>query len=96
MQVRLLMPTDSDAQFLAETDSQGQALIVTWAGPGSPAVDRAVAAHRAEAQRKGHQFEQPASVAGLYNCVYFGDTLPYGDSKHTWAKTDFWRTVGVK
>ena len=36
MQIRLLVLSDSDAQFLAATDSQGQALYVTWAGPGSP------------------------------------------------------------
>lgn len=95
MQVRLLILEDSDAQFLAQTDDEGQALIITWAGPGSPQVDRAVAAHRAEALRKGHQFEQDADIAGVYNCVYFGDTLPYGDRKHDWKKSDFWRTVGV-
>ena len=92
MQVRLLVLTDSDAQFLAETDNQGQALFVTWAGPGSPAVDAAVAAHRAEAARKGHPFEQSGNVAGLFNCVRIGP-LPFGDSRHNWTEGDFWRGV---
>lgn len=96
MQVRLLVLSDAQAQFLAETDSQGQALYISWAGPGDNGgpVDRAVAAHRAEAVRKGHQFEQDSSVAGVFNCVLFGE-LPYGDAKHTWKKSDFWRTVGA-
>ena len=94
VQVRLLILTDSEAQFLAMTDDQGQALYVTWAGPGgvgSPA-DRAIAAHRSEAARKGHDFEQQGDVAGLFNCVRIGE-LPYGDSKHTWTESDFWKSV---
>lgn len=90
MQVRLLVLTDSDAQWLAETDNEGQALYVTWAGPGSPAVDTAVAAHRAEAARKGRPFEQSGNVAGLFNCVCLGP-LPTGDSRHVWGGDEFWR-----
>ena len=92
MQVRLLTLTDSDAQFLAECDSQGQALFVTWAGPGSPAVDAVVTAHRSEAQRKGHPFNQTGNIAGLFNTVLIGP-LPVGDSKHTWQGegVEFWR-----
>jgi hypothetical protein len=92
MQIRLLVLTDSDAQFLAETDAQGQALFITWAGPGSPAVDAAVSAHRSEANRKGHPFEQSGNIAGLFNCVLVGP-LPVGDSRHTWhgEGVEFWR-----
>jgi hypothetical protein len=93
MQVRLLVLSDSDAQFLAETDSQGQALYVTWAGPGSAAVDQVVGAHRGEAARKGHAFDQQGDVAGLFNCVLVGG-LPVGDSRHDWTGAEFWRTVG--
>jgi hypothetical protein len=92
MQVRLLILTDSDAQFLAETDSQGQALFITWAGPGSHAVDTAVAAHRSEAARKGHPFEQSSDLAGIYNCCAFGP-IPFGDSKHIWTGSECWRWV---
>jgi hypothetical protein len=92
MQVRLLVLTDADAQFLCETDAEGQALYVTWAGPGSPSVDRAVAAHRAEANRKGRPFEQPGDVAGIYNCALIG-ALPFGDTRHNWTTADFWRVV---
>ena len=94
MQVRLLTLTDSDAQFLAECDSQGQALFVTWAGPGSPSVDAVVAAHRSEAARKGHPFNQTGNIAGLFNCVLVGP-IPHGDSKHTWQGdgVEFWRCV---
>ena len=92
MQIRLLVLTDSDAQFLAETDNQGQALYITWAGPGSPAVDQAVAAHRSEAARKGRTFEQAGNLAGLFNCVLMGG-LPFGDSKHTWTGAEFWRVI---
>jgi hypothetical protein len=92
MQVRLLILSDSDAQFLAMTDNQGQALYVTWAGPGSPEVDAAVAAHRAEANRKGYgkQFEQKGNLAGIFNCVLVGE-LPYGDSQHNWSGAEFWK-----
>jgi len=92
VQVRLLILTDSDAQFIAQTDDEGQALYVTWAGPGSPSVDRAVAAHRAEAARKGYDFEQEGDIAGLFNCVRIGE-LPYGDSRHVWTEADFWKSV---
>jgi len=92
MQVRLLILSDSDAQFLAETDSQGQALYVTWAGPGSATVDQVVGAHRGEAHRKGHDFEQLGDVAGLFNCVLVGP-LPAGDSRHDWTGAEFWRRV---
>lgn len=92
MQVRLLILTDSDAQFLAETDSQGQALFITWAGPGSPAVDTAVAAHRSEAARKGHPFDQQSDLAGIFNCAAFGP-IPYGDSRHTWTGSECWRWI---
>jgi len=90
MQVRLLVLTDSDAQFIAETTTDGQALYVTWAGPGSPAVDQAVAAHRAAAHTKGQTFEQDGDIAGLFNCALLGD-LPYGDSRHQWTGAEFWR-----
>jgi len=93
VQVRLLILTDSDAQFLAQTDNEGQALYVTWAGPGSPEVDKAVAAHRAEAQRKRHKFEQSGDIAGLFPCVRVGE-LPYGDSKHNWTGSEFWTQSG--
>jgi len=95
VQVRLLILTDSDAQFLAQTDSKGQALYVTWAGPGSPTVDSVVAAHRAEANRKGYgkDFDQKGALAGLANCVLVGE-LPYGDSKHTWTGYEFWKAAG--
>jgi len=92
MQVRLLVLSDSDAQFLAETDSQGQALFVTWAGPGSAVVDQVVGAHRGEAKRKGHDFEQVGDVDGLFNCVLVGP-LPAGDSRHAWSGDEFWRWV---
>lgn len=92
MQVRLLILTDSDAQFLAETDAQGQALFITWAGPGSPSVDAAVAAHRAEASRKGRPFEQPSTLAGIYNCAAFGP-VPFGDSRHVWTGAECWRWI---
>jgi len=94
MQVRLLVLTDSDAQFLAECDSQGQALFVTWAGPGSPSVDAVVGAHRAEAARKGHPFNQTGDIHGLFNCILVGP-LPAGDSRHTWQGegVEFWRCV---
>ncbi len=90
MQIRLLVLTDSDAQFLAETDNEGQALFITWAGPGSPAVDRAVSAHRSEAQRKGHPFEQSGDLAGIFNCCALGP-VPVGDSRHTWTGGECWR-----
>lgn len=92
MQVRLLILTDSDAQFLAETDAEGQALFITWAGPGSPSVDAAVAAHRSEANRKGRPFEQSSSLAGIFNCAAFGP-VPFGDSRHTWTGTECWRWI---
>jgi hypothetical protein len=92
MQVRLFILRDSDAQFLAECDSQGQALFITWAGPGSPSVDQAVAAHRAEALRKGHEFEQTVNLADIFNCAAFGP-VPFGDSKHTWTKGECWRWI---
>jgi len=92
VQVRLLILSDSDAQFIAMTTDDGQALYVTWAGPGSPEVDRAVAAHRAAAAAKGQDFEQPGDIAGLFNCVRVGE-LPFGDSKHTWTGGEFWKAV---
>jgi len=92
MQVRLLILSDSDAQFLAETDSQGQALYVTWAGPGSAIIDRVVGAHRGEAHRKGHDFDQLGDIEGLFNCVLVGP-LPVGDSRHDWTGAEFWRQV---
>ena len=61
-------------------------------GPGSPQVDSVVAAHRSEAARKGHPFEQSGNVAGLFNCVRIGD-LPVGDSRHTWTGAEFWKGV---
>jgi len=94
VQVRLLILTDSDAQFLAMTDDEGQALYVTWAGPGGEgsAADKAVTAHRAEAKRKRHKFEQEGDLAGLFNCVRVGP-LPYGDSKHTWDGSETWSSA---
>ena len=94
MQVRLLILTDSDAQFLAMTDDEGQALYVTWAGPGGEgsAASKAIAAHRAEAIRKRHDFEQEGNLAGLFNCVRVGP-LPYGDSKHTWDGSETWSSA---
>jgi hypothetical protein len=92
MQVRLLVLSDSDAQFLAVTDSQGQALFVTWAGPGSAIVDQVVGAHRGEAHRKGHDFEQLGDIAGLFNCALVGP-LPVGDGRHDWSGAEFWRWV---
>ena len=94
VQVRLLILTDSDAQFLAMTDDEGQALYVTWAGPGGEgsAADRAVTAHRAAAKAKGHDFEQEGDLAGLFNCVRVGP-LPYGDSKHTWDGSETWSSA---
>lgn len=93
VQVRLLILSDSEAQFLAQTDNQGQALYVTWAGPGGAGskAERAIAAHRSEAKRKGYEkdFEQKGDIAGLFNCVRIG-VLPYGDSKHTWTGAEFW------
>ena len=89
MQIRLLVLTDADAQFLAETTNDGQALYVTWAGPGSVPVDTAVAAHRAAAAAKGQPFEQVGNVAGLYNCVLLG-ALPSGD-RYVWRGNEFWR-----
>jgi hypothetical protein len=91
MQIRLLTLTDSDAQFLAQTDDQGQALYVTWAGPGGPGsnAERAIAAHRSEAARKGHVFEQEGNLAGLFNCVRVG-RLPVGDRFHEWTGAEFW------
>lgn len=93
MQIRLLVLSDSDAQFLAETTARGVALYVTWAGPGSPQVDRAVSAHRVAAQQAGYDFEQSGDIAGLYNCALVGG-LPYGDSRHNWTGGEFWRWVG--
>jgi len=94
VQVRLLTLSDSDAQFLAQCDDQGQALYITWAGPGGAgsAADRAVAAHRAEANRKGHPFDQKGDLAGLFNCVRVGP-LPYGDSKHNWDGSETWSSA---
>jgi len=90
MQIRLLTLTDSDAQFLAETTSRGVALYATWAGPGSPSVDAAVAAHRVAAQQASYPFEQSGDIAGLFNCVLVGP-VPYGDSRHNWDGSEFWR-----
>lgn len=90
MQVRLLILSDSDAQFLAQTTDDGQALYVTWAGPGSPTVDAVVEAHHQAAIAKHQQvWTQPGDIAGLRNCVRVGP-LPHGDSKHEWTGSEFW------
>lgn len=87
MQIRLLILTDSDAQFLAETTADGRALNCRWAD-GSAKTQAVVAAHRASAAGKQAVFEQPGDIAGLAN-VYLDGVLPVGDSKHAWNGQEF-------
>lgn len=87
MDIRLLVLTNSDAQFLAETTSDGRALRCRWAD-GSAKTQAVVAAHRSAATGKQSTFQQSGDVAGLAN-VYLDGPLPVGDSKHTWTGDEF-------
>lgn len=86
MQIRLLVLTDSDAQFLAETTGDGRALNCRWVGTAKLSAARD--AHRAAAAGKQAVFEQSGDIAGLINVALIGP-LPVGDSRHTWTGSEF-------
>lgn len=79
----IFKPTDSDAQFLAIADANGNALFLVWADK-----------QRADAwQAAGVKVYDKLSLGGFTNCVLLGP-LPSGDTRHTWSGAEFFRVVG--